>query len=78
MIDLASSWFEMAELPVIEVEKTGSDNKIVETSEFFDKTSKHIARLVNSLLFSRYPCPKNVIYDNGSEFKLHFHSLCDT
>jgi len=77
MIDPASSWFEMAELPVTEVVKTDSDNKIVETSEIFDKTSQQIARLVNTSWFSRYPRPKNVIYDNGSEFKLHFHSLCD-
>ena len=78
MIDPASSWFKMAELPVTEVVKTDSDNKIVETSEIFDKTSQQIARLVNTLWFSRCPRPKNVIYDNGSEFKLHFHSLCDT
>ncbi|MCP4746441.1 MAG: transposase family protein [Desulfobacteraceae bacterium] len=27
---------------------------------------------------SRYPRSKNIIYDNGSEFKLHFKSLCDS
>ena len=78
MIDPASSWFEMAELPVTQVERTDSDNKIVETSEIFDKTSQQIARLVNISWFSRYPRPREVIYDNGSEFKLHFRSLCDT
>ena len=60
MIDPASSWFAMAELPIIGVEKTVSDNKIVETSERFDKTSKQIARMVNSLWFGRYPRPKNI------------------
>ena len=27
---------------------------------------------------SRYPRAKNVVYDNGSEFRLHFGSLCDS
>ena len=40
MIDPASSWFEMVELLVTEVVKTDGDNKIVETSEIFDKTSQ--------------------------------------
>ena len=78
MIDPASSWFEMAELPVIEIEKTDSDNKIIETSETFNKTSQEIARLVNKSWFSRYPRSRKIIYDNGSEFKLHFRTLCDT
>ena len=78
MIDPASSWFEMAELPVVEVVKTDSNNQIVKTPEIFNKTSQQIARLVNTLWFSRYPRPHYVIYDNGSEFKLHFCSLCDT
>ncbi len=25
--------------------------------------------------FIRYPCPRYVIYDNGSEFKAQFHAL---
>ncbi len=28
--------------------------------------------------FSRYPHCRYIIYDNGSEFKLHFQSLCNT
>ncbi len=28
--------------------------------------------------FSRYPHCRYIIYDNGSEFKLHFRSLCET
>ncbi len=28
--------------------------------------------------FSRYPHCRYIIYDNGSEFKLHFQFLCDT
>ena len=39
---------------------------------------KKIARLVNKSWFSRYPRCRKIIYDNGSEFKLHFRTLCDT
>ena len=37
-----------------------------------------ISTLVNKTWFSRYPHFQQVIYDNGSEFKLHFEALCDT
>lgn len=76
MIDPATSWFEMVELPTVTVEKYRG--KIVENSEIFDKTSKQIARLVNTSWFSRYPCPREIVYDNGSEFKLHFKGLSDS
>jgi hypothetical protein len=77
MIDPATSWFEMVELPVIEVErKTGGHR--VEKEEIFDKTSMQIANLVYKSWFCRYPRPRFVIYDNGSEFKRHFYDLCHT
>ena len=38
MIDPASSWFEMVELPLTKVEKTVGS--IVETSEIFNETSQ--------------------------------------
>ena len=37
-----------------------------------------IAKLVYATWFCRYPRCRNIIYDNGSEFKLHFQSLCDS
>ena len=45
---------------------------------YFDKSSFMISNLVNKCWFSRYPRCKYVIYDNGSEFKLHFEDLCDS
>ena len=45
---------------------------------YFDKTSTMIRHLVNKTWFSRYPHCQKVIYDNGSEFKLHFEALCDS
>ena len=89
MIDPATNWFEIAELPVVEISPDGSSHKtqrkelatdkIGKTKEaYFDKSSLMISKLVNKCWFSRYPRCKYVIYDNGSEFKLHFEDLCDS
>ena len=76
MIDAASGWFEIVELPVVEnpLNKRGK----IQNQQKFDKTSAMIARLVNKLWFCRYPRPVQVVYDNGSEFKLYFQNLLDT
>jgi hypothetical protein len=47
-------------------------------AETFDKTFAQISNLVYKRCFSRYPCCQYLIYDNGSEFKLHFCALCET
>ena len=44
----------------------------------FDKSLSMISTLVNRTWFSRYPHCQQIIYDNGSEFKLHFETLCDS
>ncbi|MGH3056092.1 MAG: integrase, partial [Gaiellaceae bacterium] len=49
MIDPATSWMEIHEIP---------DKQSITTSEIFDRE-----------WLCRYPRPKQVIYDNGSEFK---------
>ena len=51
MIDPASSWFEMVELPVAELKPTDDETK----EAFFDKSSAMISHLVNKCWFSRYP-----------------------
>jgi len=43
-----------------------------------DKSSATVSQLFNKSWLSRYPRATNIIYDNGSEFKLHFKSLCDS
>ena len=86
MIDPASSWFEIVELPIMEtitpVEFNSRGRKvhknIITKETYFDKTSTMISHLVNKTWFSRYPRCRNIIYDNGSEFKLHFETLCDS
>ena len=93
MIDPATSWFEMVELPVTDdLSPIGKAQKIsttqnkcqeqnisIKTKEaYFDKSSIMISNLVNKCWFSRYPRCQNIIFDNGSEFKLHFLALCES
>ncbi len=47
-------------------------------AEIFDKTSAQVSNLVYKCWFSRYPRCCYMIYNNGSEFILHFHALCKT
>jgi hypothetical protein len=80
MIDPASSWFEIVELPTIYrliTKKENGKERTIE-DEIFDKSSDQIARLVNNIWLCRYPRCRYLIYDNGSEFKLHFETLCDS
>jgi hypothetical protein len=78
MIDPASSWFEIAELPAITQlrRQTVNGKELLTTNKIFDKTLDCIAKLVNKTWLSRYQLCHCLIYNNGSEFKLHFEYLC--
>ena len=76
MIDPATGWFEIVELPIAEVSYVRKGEEVVEV--IIDKSSKCIARLFNKTWLSRYPKAMSIIYDNGSEFKLYFEQLCDS
>ncbi len=80
MIDPASSWFEVEEMPVVEYATTDKSvhDATKEKDAYFDKSSAMISTLVDKIWFSRYPGCQHIIYDNGSEFKLHFEALCDS
>jgi hypothetical protein len=88
MINPATSWFEIVELPTVAQETTvppvdkgkkvtfAKNTKVAKP--YFDKSSAQISNLVYKTWFSRYPQCQYKIYNNGSEFKLHFQSLCNT
>ncbi len=80
MIDPASGWFEIAELPVVEWLRwqTVNGKELLIADEIFDKTSERRAKLVNKTWLCRYPWYRHLIYNNGSEFKLHFEYLCES
>jgi hypothetical protein len=79
MIDPASSWFEISELPVVKQlhQQTVNGKELLIADKIFDKTSEHIAKLLNKTWLCRYPRCRHLIYNNGSEFKLHFKYLCE-
>ncbi len=57
MINPTSSWFKIAELPVFEQirRQTVNGKELLIADEIIDKTSKHIAKLVNKTWLCRYP-----------------------
>ncbi len=57
MIDPASSWFKIVELPLVTqlMTMTVSDKEKVSEELIFDKSSNQIARLVNKIWLCRYP-----------------------
>ena len=76
MIDPATGWFKIIELlcTTVTAVKKGKEHSEV----IIDKSSAQVAKLFNKQWLSRYPRAKNIVYDNGSEFKLHFESLCES
>jgi hypothetical protein len=80
MIDPASSWFEIAELPVVKQlrRQTVIGKELLIADEIFDKTLKCIAKFVYKTWLCGYPRCHYLIHDNGREFKLHFEYLCES
>ena len=80
MIDSASSWFEIVELPLTRQLRTYNINgkELLKAEDIFDKSSDRIAKLINKTWLCRYMRCQTLVYDNGSEFKLHFECLCDS
>ena len=78
MIDPASSWFEIAELPVVTQLRRQMVNgkELLIANEIFNKTLEHIAKSVKKTWLCRYPRCCYLIHDNGSKFKVYFEYLC--
>ena len=70
MVDPATGWFEIVQVPYYSIEDVKNDDQ-----DYIDKSSARISRLFEQTWLSRYPRPREVICDNGSEFKLHFMTL---
>ena len=70
MVDPATGWFEIAEVPYYNIDDVKNDEQ-----SYIDKSSARISRIFDQTWLSRYPRPKEIIFDNGSEFKMHFMTL---
>jgi hypothetical protein len=75
MIDPATGWFEIIELPLASVNVKQKGKEIAEI--IIDKSSAAVSKLFNKQWLSRYPRAKYITYGNGGEFILHFESLCN-
>ena len=71
MLDPVTGWFEIAEVPNYIVHNV--IKKLVDLE--IDKSSARVGRLFDQYWLARYPRPKKVIFDNGSEFKKDFVPL---
>ncbi len=80
MINPASSWFKIVELPLVLRQKTivVKRNESSTVEEIFNKSSNCIVQLVNKTWFSRYPQWCYLINKHGSEFKQNFEYLCES
>ena len=70
MIDPDTGWFEIFELLMYDIGEFMGGN-----DEYIDKSSTRAIQLFNNTWLSRYPHPRKVIFDNGSDFKQDFTTL---
>ena len=75
IIDPATSWFEIVELPNKDMTYIWDKDKEEIKEVIIDKSLACIARLFNKSWLSRYPRAVSIVYDNGSEFKLFFENV---
>ena len=67
MIDFSTGWFEIFEIPTFDLKQVALGN-----DEYTDKSSDRLSQLFNNRWICRYPGPRKVVFDNGSEFKRYF------
>lgn len=88
MINTATGWFEIKEVPTASyIKKTKTNNRRktkqidnnhteqITATMIMDKSSARMSQLFDQVCLSQYPCPKRVLLDNGSELKLDFLQL---
>ena len=64
MIDPDTGWFEIVKIQTFDLNKVAKGN-----DEYIDKSSDRVSHQFNNIFLCRYPCPRKVVFDKGSEFK---------
>jgi hypothetical protein len=72
MVDPATGWFEVAQVPIFDIVWNDDDTIDTRDKSALDKSSARISQLFNQVWLSRYPRPNKAVFDNGSEFKKNF------
>ena len=70
MIDPVTGWFEIVKILTFDLDEVTAGN-----DEYIDKSSDRVSQLFNKTWLCRYPRPRKVVFDNGSEFKQYFTTL---
>ena len=70
MLDPVTGWFEIVEVHSYLIDQVV--HKKITTETIIDKSATRISQLFEQTWLSRYPRPKKVVFDNGSEFKKDF------
>ena len=70
IIGPTTGWFDIVEIPTFELGKVALINY-----EYIDKSSARVSQMFNNTWLCRYPRPRKVVFDNGSEFKQYFTPL---
>ena len=61
MIDPTTGWFEIVEIPTYDFNEVIGSN-----GEYVDKSFACVSQLFNNTCISRYPRPREVVFDNRS------------
>ena len=64
MMDPATGWLEIFEIPTFDLDEVTAGN-----DEYIYKSSDRVSQMFNNTGLFRYPHPRKVVFDNGSEFK---------
>ena len=70
MIDPATGWFRVIEIPMFNHDEVTSGN-----DEYIYKSSARVSQIFNNTWLCRYLHPRKVMFDNGSECKQNFTPL---
>ena len=68
VIDPATGWFEIVEVPCLNL-----DTLAIGNNEYRKKFPARVIKMFNKILLCRYPCPHKVVFDNGYELKIDFN-----
>ena len=78
IVELPVSKLSERDIPKGTQGRKGSLTHKQKKEPYFDKTSATVGSLINRTWFCHYPRSQYIVYNNGSEFKLHFKTLCDS
>ena len=72
MIDPATRWFEIVEIPTFDLEEVALGD-----DEYTNKSFSRVIQMFNKIWLCRHPRPRKFMFENGSNFKRYFTPLIE-